>query len=76
VELFDQIFVNFSPRPILTQVSSLVLLSIAATVTVSLKTNVAQRMDWLEIALHFVNPRVRSFCLDQCEHDALTTSAG
>lgn len=64
MELFDQIFVNYSPRQILTQVSSLVLLSIAATVTVSLKTNVVQRMDWLEIALHLINPKVRSSALN------------
>lgn len=63
VELFDEIFVHHSPRQVLTNVSSLVLLSIAATVTTSLKTNVVQRIDWLEIALQLINPKVSNLFL-------------
>ena len=43
----------------LSGLSPIVALSVAAAVTSSLQTNVAQRLTWLETVFKFVNLRVR-----------------
>jgi hypothetical protein len=62
VELFDNLFVRFTPEYLATDVSPLVAFSIAITVANSLSTNTARRIEWIETAFAAVDLSVsRSF---------------
>lgn len=56
-DIFDNFFVRVNPA-YLTQLSAIVLLSVAVAVTTSLETNVSQRLVWLGVVLNNVNSRV------------------
>jgi hypothetical protein len=58
VELFDRLFVRFTPEYLATDVSPLVAFSIAITVANSLKTNTARRLEWMAAAFAAVDLRV------------------
>ena len=57
-ELFDRLFVRFTPEFLATEVSSLVAFSIAVTVAHSLASNTAQRLIWIESGLSAVDIQV------------------
>jgi len=54
--VFDKLFIHANPE-YLQQCSPLVTLSVAAAVTASLKTNVAERLDWLDVILSTIDAR-------------------
>jgi hypothetical protein len=56
-EMFDTIWVQVGPRA-LGQVSSLVVVSVAAAVTMALKNNTNDRLDWIDYALNVIDPLV------------------
>ena len=58
VELFDNFFVRCDPA-FLQQTSPLVILSVGAALTSSLKTNVMERLAWLETVFHIIDTGVR-----------------
>ncbi|TID20169.1 wd40 yvtn repeat-like-containing domain [Venturia nashicola] len=55
IELFDEIFMHINPS-YLEEMSALIILSVSAAVTDSLDTNILQRLAWLEVGLHIINP--------------------
>ncbi|KAJ5576375.1 hypothetical protein N7535_003301 [Penicillium sp. DV-2018c] len=55
-DLFDKFFVHVSPI-YLTRLSAIVMLSVGVAVTSALRTNVPQRLHWLDVVLQNVNPR-------------------
>ena len=57
-ELFDRLFVRFTPDFLATEVSSLVAFSIAVTVAHSLASYTAQRLIWIEAGLSAVDIQV------------------
>ncbi|KPI36629.1 uncharacterized protein AB675_9997 [Cyphellophora attinorum] len=57
VELFDNLFVGFTPEYLATDASALVAFSIAVTVSKSLDTNVEARLDWIKAAVDAVDWR-------------------
>lgn len=59
IELFDEVFVHINPA-YLEEMSALIILSVSAAVTDSLDTNILQRLAWLEVGLHIINPAVSS----------------
>jgi len=59
VELFDNLFVRFTPEYLATDVSPLVAFSVAVTVANSLATNTPQRLEWISSAFDAVDLRVR-----------------
>ena len=58
VELFDKLFVRFTPDYLATDVSPLVAFSVGITVGNSLSTNTARRLDWIKAAFEAVDLRV------------------
>jgi hypothetical protein len=58
VELFDKLFVRFTPDYLATDVSPLVAFSVGITVGNSLSTNTARRLDWINTAFKAVDLRV------------------
>ena len=59
VELFDSLFVGFTPEYLATDVSALVAFSIAVTVSKRMETNLENRLEWVKGALEAVDYRVR-----------------
>lgn len=57
-ELFDRLFVRFTPEYLATDVSSLVAFSIAITVANSLSTNLVRRINWMNAAFAAVDLQV------------------
>ncbi|KAJ6171474.1 hypothetical protein N7470_000541 [Penicillium chermesinum] len=55
-DLFDKFFVHVNPAH-MRDLSAIVLLSVGAAVTATLATNTSQRLAWLELILHTVNPQ-------------------
>lgn len=55
VELFDDLFINFTPEYLSTDVSPLIAFSIAITIGNSLATNTARRLEWISTAFNAVN---------------------
>ena len=58
VELFDKLFVRFTPDYLATDVSPLVAFSVGITVGNSLSTNTARRLDWINAAFEAVDLHV------------------
>ena len=58
VDLFDKLFVRFTPDYLATDVSPLVAFSVGITVGNSLSTNTARRLDWINAAFEAVDLRV------------------
>ncbi|KAJ9604524.1 hypothetical protein H2200_010637 [Cladophialophora chaetospira] len=54
-ELFDKLFIHFTPEYLSTDVSPLIAFSIAVTIGNSLTTNTAQRLEWISAAFHSVD---------------------
>jgi hypothetical protein len=65
IELFDKLFVRFTPDYLATDVSPLVAFSVGITVGNSLSTNTARRLDWINAAFEAVDLRVSTgqYCL-------------
>ena len=57
-ELFDQVFVRYTPEYLATDVSSLVAFSVAVTLANALSTHTTRRLDWMEAALAAVDLEV------------------
>jgi hypothetical protein len=57
-DLFDHVFIRMSPD-YLPRLSTMLMLSVAVAVTSSLQTNVAQRLNWVNIILNSMNVAVR-----------------
>ncbi|EXJ91463.1 hypothetical protein A1O3_00011 [Capronia epimyces CBS 606.96] len=55
VELFDKLFIHFTPEYLATDVSPLIAFSIAVTVGNSLATNTARRLEWISAAFDAVD---------------------
>ncbi|EXJ93344.1 hypothetical protein A1O1_01736 [Capronia coronata CBS 617.96] len=55
VELFDKLFIHFTPEYLATDVSPLIAFSIAVTVGNSLTTNTARRLEWIVAAFNAVD---------------------
>jgi hypothetical protein len=55
VELFDDLFINFTPEYLSTDVSPLIAFSIAITIGNSLATNTARRLEWISAAFNAVD---------------------
>ena len=69
-ELFDRLFVRIGPAYTITHpLSPLVLLSVAATVSASLDTNLGERLRWLEVCFARITPTVSSPCADNPVRD-------
>lgn len=73
IELFDEIFVHINPS-YLEEMSALIILSVSAAVTDSLETNILQRLAWLEVGLHIINPAVSSSLFHFNINKALTVT--
>ncbi|EXJ65776.1 uncharacterized protein A1O5_11017 [Cladophialophora psammophila CBS 110553] len=54
-ELFDKLFIHFTPEYLATDVSPLIAFSIAVTIGNSLATNTAQRLEWISAAFNAVD---------------------
>ena len=67
-ELFDRLFVRIGPA-YTHELSPLVLLSVAATVSASLDTNIGERLRWLEMCFARIPPTVRSPWVDHPVRD-------
>lgn len=59
-ELFDRLFIRFTPEYLETDVSPLIAFSIAVTIGNSLNTNIAQRLEWILAAFNAVDLTVRA----------------
>lgn len=59
-ELFDKLFIRFTPEYLSTDVSPLIAFSIAVTIGNSLNTNTAQRLEWISAAFNSVDLSVSS----------------
>ncbi|KAI1614824.1 hypothetical protein EDD37DRAFT_564655 [Exophiala viscosa] len=55
VELFDKLFIHFTPEYLATDVSPLIAFSIAVTIGNSLTTNTARRLEWVLAAFNAVD---------------------
>lgn len=55
VELFDKLFIRFTPEYLATDVSPLIAFSIAVTIGNSLTTNTARRLEWISAAFNAVD---------------------
>lgn len=58
VELFDKLFVNYTPEYLRTQVSPLVAFSVGIAVANSFETNLKARLDWIYTSLDTIDTRV------------------
>ena len=58
-DLFDKLFIHFTPEYLATDVSPLIAFSIAVTIGNTLNTNTAQRLEWISAAFHSVDLAVR-----------------
>ncbi len=54
-DLFDKLFIHFTPEYLSSDVSPLIAFSIAVTIGNSLTTNTAQRLEWISAAFHSVD---------------------
>ncbi|OAP57818.1 hypothetical protein AYL99_08556 [Fonsecaea erecta] len=54
-ELFDKLFIHFTPEYLATDVSPLIAFSIAVTIGNTLTTNTAQRLEWIAAAFNAVD---------------------
>jgi WD40 repeat protein len=54
-DLFDKLFIHFTPEYLSTDVSPLIAFSIAVTIGNSLTTNTAQRLEWISAAFNSVD---------------------
>ncbi|KIW28910.1 uncharacterized protein PV07_04764 [Cladophialophora immunda] len=54
-ELFDKLFIHFTPEYLSTDVSPLIAFSIAVTIGNTLTTNTAQRLEWISAAFNAVD---------------------
>ncbi|KAJ4662219.1 hypothetical protein HRR93_009561 [Exophiala dermatitidis] len=54
-ELFDRLFIHFTPEYLATDVSPLIAFSIAVTLGNSLATNTARRLEWISAAFNAVD---------------------
>lgn len=72
VELFDKLFINFTPEYLSTDVSPLIAFSIAVTIGNSLTTNTARRLEWISAAFNAVDLSVSS-CSGPLWHSADTS---
>ena len=62
VELFDKLFVDYTPDYLRTEVSALVAFSVGITVANSFEQNVQARLDWIRVSLDTVDIRVSLEC--------------
>jgi hypothetical protein len=58
VELFDNLFIRFTPEYLSTDVSALVAFTIAVTVSKNMDTNLERRLEWINAAMDAVDFRV------------------
>ncbi len=58
VELFDRLFVNYTPEYLRSQVSPLVAFSVGIAVANSFETNLKARLDWIYTSLDTIDTRV------------------
>jgi hypothetical protein len=63
VELFDKLFIHFTPEYLATDVSPLIAFSIAVTIGNSLTTNTARRLEWIIAAFNAVDLSVSVFII-------------
>ena len=63
IELFDNLFVNYTPDYLRHDVSPLVAFSVGITVANSFEHNVEARLDWIYTSLNTVDTRVSLICL-------------
>lgn len=63
VELFDKLFIHFTPEYLATDVSPLIAFSIAVTIGNSLTTNTARRLEWIIAAFNAVDLSVSGVLL-------------
>ncbi|ETI24101.1 hypothetical protein G647_03470 [Cladophialophora carrionii CBS 160.54] len=54
-DLFDKLFIHFTPEYLSTDVSPLIAFSVAVTIGNSLTTNTAQRLEWISAAFNSVD---------------------
>ena len=76
VELFDKLFVRFTPEYLATDVSPLVAFSVGVTVGNSLSTNTARRLDWINAAFGAVDLRVSLQIIIQYPPRLITNISG
>lgn len=55
IELFDKLFIQYTPEYLATDVSPLIAFSIAVTIGSSLNTNTARRLEWIAAAFNAVD---------------------
>ncbi|KAK5058567.1 hypothetical protein LTR84_010830 [Exophiala bonariae] len=55
IELFDQLFIHYTPEYLATDVSPLIAFSIAVTLGNSLNSNTARRLEWIAAAFNAVD---------------------
>jgi hypothetical protein len=60
IELFDRLFVNYTPDYLRHEVSPLVAFSVGITVANSFENNVQARLDWIYVSLDTIDTRVSS----------------
>jgi hypothetical protein len=58
VDLFDNLFIRFTPEYLATDVSALVAFSIAVTVSKDMDTNVERRLEWVRSAIDAIDSKV------------------
>lgn len=58
IELFDNLFIHYTPEYLATDVSPLIAFSIAVTIGSSLNTNTARRLEWIAAAFNAVDLQV------------------
>ena len=63
VELFDNLFINFTPEYLATDVSPLIAFSIAVTIGSSMTSNTLRRLEWIFAAFNAVNLSVSVYLL-------------
>lgn len=59
IDLFDKLFIHYTPEYLATDVSPLIAFSIAVTLGNSLNINTARRLEWIAAAFNAVNLLVR-----------------
>jgi hypothetical protein len=59
IELFDKLFIHYTPEYLATDVSPLIAFSIAVTLGNSLNSNTARRLEWIAAAFNAVDLLVR-----------------
>jgi hypothetical protein len=60
IELFDRLFVNYTPDYLRHEVSPLVAFSVGITVANSFENNIQARLDWIYVSLDTIDTRVSS----------------